>query len=258
MYKSFSNLLNIISGDVISLIGGGGKTTSMLTLTQELSKKNSVMFTTSTRIGNPDPEYYDESLYDMDFDQIKHLILKNNDTPHRKLVFKYIIDEFHIKGIEKEEIDYIARHEKRPKIIIVEADGAKMLPLKAHAEFEPVLPETTTKLIPVIGIDSLHKPLLEENVHRSELFSKFTGLEIGQNVSIDSIYQIFKNKKGYLKDVANGIEIIPYISKINDSSKNDGIKLAEKLLTIPRINKVIVGNIREENHKFYCDLETIE
>ena len=42
--------------------------------------------------------------------------------------------------------------------ILNEADGSRMRPFKAPADHEPVVPECTTILVPVAGVDALGRP----------------------------------------------------------------------------------------------------
>jgi probable selenium-dependent hydroxylase accessory protein YqeC len=66
--------------------------------------------------------------------------------------------------------------------IIVEADGARRKPLKTSDTHEPVVPESTTHLVLVSGLDALGSPLDEEHVHRAHLFSRATGVPMGAAV----------------------------------------------------------------------------
>ena len=59
-------------------------------------------------------------------------------------------------------------------LLVVEADGSKRLPLKAHASHEPVIPENTRKTVCVVGASGFGKPV-EQTVHRPELFCARTG-----------------------------------------------------------------------------------
>jgi probable selenium-dependent hydroxylase accessory protein YqeC len=52
---------------------------------------------------------------------------------------------------------------------LVEADGSRQLPLKAHAEHEPVIPACSRQVICVVGLSGLHRPVAKA-VHRAELF----------------------------------------------------------------------------------------
>ena len=51
----------------------------------------------------------------------------------------------------------------------MEADGARRLPLKAHAPWEPVVPACSGRTILVLGVSGLGRPV-REKVHRPELF----------------------------------------------------------------------------------------
>jgi len=43
--------------------------------------------------------------------------------------------------------------------VLVEADGARLRPFKAPAAPRPVVPPSSTLLVPVVGIEALGKPL---------------------------------------------------------------------------------------------------
>ena len=58
--------------------------------------------------------------------------------------------------------------------LLVEADGARRLPLKAHAPHEPVVPEHTERTILVVGASGLYGRV-GEVVHRPEIFCALTG-----------------------------------------------------------------------------------
>jgi molybdenum cofactor cytidylyltransferase len=53
-------------------------------------------------------------------------------------------------------------------LLALEADGSKMLPFKAPADHEPVIPPAATHVVAVVGLDALDAPLDAEHVHRPE------------------------------------------------------------------------------------------
>lgn len=55
------------------------------------------------------------------------------------------------------------------RYLLVEADGSRRLPLKAHAPYEPVIPADTGRTILVAGATGLYRPV-REAVHRPEIF----------------------------------------------------------------------------------------
>ena len=59
--------------------------------------------------------------------------------------------------------------------VIVEADGAKRLPLKAHAAHEPVIPPEANQTILVVGASGFGRPMCE-TVHRAPLAAQALGV----------------------------------------------------------------------------------
>lgn len=58
--------------------------------------------------------------------------------------------------------------------ILVEADGSRRLPLKAHAPWEPVIPACSARTVLVLGASGLDHPV-REAVHRPERFCELAG-----------------------------------------------------------------------------------
>lgn len=152
--------LHMIKG-ITAVIGSGGKTTLLRILAEELS--GTVILTTSTHIlpftGIP-------LLVTDDIDQVRRALALHRviciGTPAAEgkltapaLPFSVLVDA----------ADYV----------IVEADGSKRLPLKAHASHEPVTPENTRpKPCASWAHPDFGKPV-EQTVHRPELFCTRTG-----------------------------------------------------------------------------------
>ena len=64
-----------------------------------------------------------------------------------------------------------------------EADGAHRLPIKAHADHEPVIPDGTDKTILVIGADCFGKPI-SDIAHRPELFADIAGVDKSSVITV--------------------------------------------------------------------------
>ena len=58
--------------------------------------------------------------------------------------------------------------------VLVEADGSRRLPLKAHLEHEPVIPACANQTIQVLGLSGIGRPILE-TAHRSERYAELCG-----------------------------------------------------------------------------------
>lgn len=58
--------------------------------------------------------------------------------------------------------------------VLVEADGSRGLPLKAHLSHEPVLPQEAGQVIAVLGLTGLGRPIAEA-AHRPERYAGLAG-----------------------------------------------------------------------------------
>ena len=240
---SLRQAFDIHRGEVISLVGGGGKTTLMFALAHELEAAGeNVVTTTTTRILEPaavetflivEPD--EERLLSRVSAELKnhrHLTLAAFKTPDGKL-----------KGISPALVDKLVR---TVPYILVEADGAARKPLKAPNATEPVIPESTSLVIAVVGMDALGCRLTEENVFRPEIVSRLTGLAQGGTVTADTIATLITHAEGITKGSPSHARIIPLINKI-DIIKDLAAAgdIASKILgkRHPQIKRVVLGHV---------------
>ena len=135
---------------VISIVGAGGKTSTMYDLAEELAAKGArVLITTSTHIAKP--EQYETAvvpkLADLDVRMCGGFILaagKQAEGPNStwKLAMPDDLGEEAVMGQLLAQFD----------VILIEADGSKRLPLKVPSEKEPVLIPQTGLVIACAGL----------------------------------------------------------------------------------------------------------
>ena len=151
---NFSDALSIEKG-LTAIIGSGGKTSLLLRLAQELSAHR-VIVTTSTHIYPPENIPVVTEVKG-DFS----LICVGTPCANGKLT------------APKQSFECLAA---LADYVLVEADGSKHLPLKAHLPHEPVIPEGA-RVVCVVGASGLNQPIAEV-VHRHERFFELTGSNI--------------------------------------------------------------------------------
>jgi len=244
--NSLKDAFEIRPKEIISLVGAGGKTTLMFALSHELATYEKVVITTTTtKIFTPSSSDTPYLLISREQKEIFDFILKNgNKLRQLTLASEKLANSGKLKGITPELVSQLIKLD--PTIyIIVEADGAACRPLKApNPSFEPVIPQDTSLVIPVIGIDALGCELKEQYVFRSEIAAKLTGLSPGEAVSAEAIVTLILHPSGIIRGSPNQARIIPFINKIDllaDLSK--ARDLASKILEAehPRIDRVVLG-----------------
>lgn len=139
---------------VTAIIGAGGKTTLLYRLADELSRQGTVIVTTTTHILKPAFLPFSETAGKLPLQCVGKPCAAGEKltTPRQSFGELAALADF----------------------VLVEADGARRLPLKAHAPHEPVIPENVDQVICVVGASGLNGAVFEK-VHRPEIFARITG-----------------------------------------------------------------------------------
>lgn len=154
---ALAKLLGIRPG-VTAVIGGGGKTTLLRTLGEELAAGGKqVLLCTTTKIlpfpGLPCARTGEE--------------LEALRREHRLLCAGTLLpDTGKLTALETPMAELAARF----GYVLVEADGAAHRPLKAHAPHEPVIPAEANQTICVVGASGFGQPIADA-AHRPERYA---------------------------------------------------------------------------------------
>jgi probable selenium-dependent hydroxylase accessory protein YqeC len=239
--------LQIKPGEVVSLVGGGGKTTLMFALARELAADGlAVITTTTTRIREPSPSQTPCLLLEKDEGKLLTMLSANLERYRHVTVASELLPAGKLKGIPPETVTRLSELSKIA-CILVEADGAAQRPLKAPNPTEPVFPPCTSLVVPVVGIDALGTHLTSENVHRAEIASRLLNLPIGDYITIDSIARLITHPQGISRGSPAGARIVPFLNKVDISGGVvKGWELANAILKIghPQIKRVVLGHVR--------------
>jgi probable selenium-dependent hydroxylase accessory protein YqeC len=165
----------------ISLIGAGGKTTTMLALCADFRERGDrVLVTTTTKIRPPDGLPVILVGNDEDLERRisgateKHgaCVLADDMVPGGKLL-----------GVQPDTVCRLYSGAV-VDVILCEADGAARRPLKVHGPREPVIPDCSTIVLIVAGLDAIGQPASDETIHR---FPEFLAQGLGHaGVTIDA------------------------------------------------------------------------
>ena len=241
--------LDIHPGDVISLTGGGGKTSLMFAMAKELIVPGRLIITTCTTKMFPPSHSDSPNLFISNKEEeiFNHIHLYGKTVEHICLAREKDHSSGKLRGLHPGVI--LRLSELDPvTYIIVEADGSAQRSLKApDIRFEPVIPRNSTLIVPVVGIDALGKKLEEGVVFRSEIASRVTGTDLGGVVTLDTIATLMTHPSGLTHGSPVKARIIPFINKTDlPDGLLQGKKLACKILGAghPQVKKVVMGHMR--------------
>jgi len=179
---------------VLSLTGGGGKTSLMFHLSRKLAASGKkVLVTTTTRILYPTADQSEMVVVSAD-----PVELLGQATESRAVTAGCMVKAGKLIGFAPEVITLFASSGLFDWIL-VEADGASRRPLKAPAEHEPVIPVATSMLLAVAGLDVVGEPLSEELVFRSERAGGLMGLTEGDIITESAVADLLAHPLGSFK-----------------------------------------------------------
>ncbi len=204
---------------IISLTGAGGKTSLMFLLAHELQQRGEkIITTTTTRIRHPLPEQSARILLDEETDIGQQLERLLATTGHVTIAAGRLPDG-KLAGISCRRLQKISAHSQADRLLI-EADGARGLSLKAPGDNEPVVPDTTDCCIAVIGLDCIGKALTEKNVFRPGQISLLTGLQPGKKIIPEIVASLITHPRGLFKSCPKKATRIIFLNKTDITGGN--------------------------------------
>jgi len=231
---------------VVSLVGAGGKTTTMFRLAEELASEGWRVVTTTTtmirregRCGHTILEPEGDALLEKArralaaFSRIT--VASGFSQADGKLI-----------GVDPSLVDALVALAE-VDAVIVEADGAKGRSLKAPAPYEPVIPATTSVLLPVAAADAVGRPLDERCVHRPEIVAQVTGAELGQIITPDLVSAVLLHPEGGLKNAPPEATVFPLINKVSYARLESAREIARALLESSRVQRVLLCAVAQDD-----------
>jgi len=176
----YVDLLQLKPGDVVSIVGSGGKTSLLFRLAQEYQGKT-VLLSTTTKMLRPDPGQYDR-----DISRGAPLV------PGINLLYGGEVGG----KITAPPVGQIRALRPADGLMILECDGAKGKPLKGWVDYEPVIPAFTTITVGVLGLWPLGRRAENQTVHRMERFCRLTGATPGELIVLDHLAAIVEHPEG--------------------------------------------------------------
>lgn len=194
---------------IVAFTGGGGKTTAMYCLADELAGQGKrVIVTTSTHIFRPHNRVVAEAA---DFKTVNDFITAHKEYSSMAgwiLVTGLPAIEGKLKGMDVSELERLTL---LCDVLLVEADGAKRLPIKIPGIKEPVLPEGTNAVVGCMGLNCIGEPW-EEKCFRFELAPQVFGNQtMNQRITPSDAAQILTSTNGTRK----GVDFMEYRILIN-------------------------------------------
>ena len=234
-------------GDVVSLVGAGGKTTVLYALSMELRRRGlSVVTTCTTHMQLPTSGTTTAPLVVVEEEANWLATVKSRLATYGSVtVIENRAREDKLRGLDPVMIDPLR---SLADCVVIEADGARGRSLKAPAEHEPVIPDETTLSVVIVGLDALGQPLHERFVHRVEVVKRLSKAPPASEVTNDVV--VAAVVAGYFPKLPRHGRRLVLLNKASD----DRLKVAEKLgeaLLREGASEVVFGEAIKPHECFY-------
>jgi molybdenum cofactor cytidylyltransferase len=239
-----ADALGVKPGEVVALVGGGGKTTAMFRLAREVADAGGcVITTTTTHIFGAQTALAPARVLAADATRERvgaalaahrHALVVGPTDPTTKRA----------GGISLPLLSAL-RGWFPDACLLNEADGSRTRPFKAPAAHEPVIPPETTLVVPVVGADVFGKPLDDDHVHRPELVAALSGAPLGALITPDIVARVLAHPEGGRKGVPSGARVTILINKVEGPPDRTAAReTAERLMREPAIHSVLLASVR--------------
>lgn len=187
---------------IISVIGAGGKTTiinKIASFYEQEGRKAIITTTTHMERQNNWKNSYTNSTNEI-ADLLKETNIIMAGTP---------CEENKVKMLKKSVLSELVSWDIP---LLIEADGAKHMPLKVPREKEPVIIPETTVVIAVVGLDALDKPI-EECCFCAERAARLLNCSVEKKLTCNDVCKLLLSPYGLKKGVADNMQYCVVLNK---------------------------------------------
>ncbi len=228
-------------GTQLAIVGAGGKTSTLFHLAHTLP--GTVLVTTTTHLGVSQVSFADQ-----------HYVITSPEELSCKALFSRKVNlltglltmDNRFRAPDEPVLTKMHELAKEKKMyLLVEADGARTLSLKAPAVHEPCIPNWCDLVIVCVGLSALEKPLTAEWVHRPERYAALANIELGELVTLQDIVRVLVHPEGGLKGIPPSARRIAFL---NQADTQEMIAVAQEAvpgLLVGGYDGVYIGSIQK-------------
>lgn len=241
--------LRVQRGDVVSFIGAGGKTSALFRLADELRRDGwRVLVTTTTRLatheieralfaGQVTAQTQPAEIRDWLDEHGCVFLYSRHDKAQQKIV-----------GLYPEQIAGLM-DSVNSDVLLIEADGARRLPLKAPYDHEPVIPPDSSLVVLVAGLDALGQPLDDTHVYNAARIQARYGFPDGGIIIPPWMAVIIRDPELGLRGVPDKARVTVLLNKLGTHpyDQRRARRVAQLVLHSTRIDAVAIGAM-QANH----------
>ena len=191
--------------ELVSLVGGGGKTTVMLALGRQLGPRT--VLTTTTKMGRDQTGGHPVLVEPSDADLLAAL------DRHRAVLVRGGVSGSKVGGVDPETCDRWFADVAGIDHVVVEADGSRQRPFKAPRPLEPVVPRRTTVHVACVGSGALGR-VIADACHRPLRVAAVAGCAPGDRLTPARLAAVLTSERGSRKGCPPGARFVVVTNQV--------------------------------------------
>ncbi len=229
-------------GDVVSIIGAGGKTSLLIGLGYELMEEGwRVLATATTRLTHDQLNLFPAAIpVRAGADAISNAL---ND--HRFVLLYERIEHDQAVGVNPRAVQQLLDRVDSD-VLLVEADDSGSKLLKAPFSGEPIIPDGTSLVIPVASMGVIGHPLDARHVYNPEAISVRYGFPMGAEIKSPWLAQIMRDEALGLSGVPDGVRVVGFLNQTPEKGygRIRARVIARLALRSSRMHGIALGEVR--------------
>ena len=218
--------------ELVAIVGAGGKSTILFTLGRELAAAGGrIVLTTTTMMADDqvdEPICWSADTRDVDaaLEPGEPLFVVTGRAPGK------------VTGPSIEAVDRLFEASAADHVI-VEADGARSMSIKAPADHEPAIPNAATTVLVVMAADAIGRPM-GEVAHRPERVAAISGLAAHDPMTADAAARVLLHPGGGMKSIPEGARVVMVVTRVTPANEEAADRVAVLLRDDPSVDRVVL------------------
>ena len=223
--------LGLAHRELVSIVGAGGKSSILFALGRDLDAAGArVILTTTTRVGENQPGEEicwsaEPAVVGAALGRGRPVFVAASRAPGK------------IVGPSPAAVDLLFE-QAGADYVVVEADGAAGMAIKAPADHEPVIPSASTMVVVIASIAAVGHPI-SAVAHRPERVADLIGAHPGDLLTLDGVAAVLLHPAGGLKGVPEGARVVMATTGVTPATERLAGTLAGILACHRRVERAI-------------------